>query len=213
MHPTRRILVTVLLLLLCACASVAQSSYELSAANSKLQGGSYGGNHLGRRLQQGSGGNVQNSSATVATTTTTSDNVTSVVIVVVIVVTIILCCMCCVAVRSKSEIYTEFGLRTDDWMALTDDQRQAATDFYEKNKNNDDWMQMKNDYYKQNFTSAIFLLAANVKYAFLSDEQKRALINDYEIRKEAKTPGLTNVMRGLITNSADGNRFRTELRM
>lgn len=192
---------------------MAQSSYELSDDNSKMQG-SYDGNHLRRRLQQGSGGNVQNSSATVATTTTTSDNVTSVIIVVVIVVTIILCGMCCVAVNSKSEIYTKFDLRADDWMALTDDQRQAATDFYEKHKNNNDWMQMKNNYYEQNFTSAIFLLAANVKYASLSDKKKRALINDYENRKGAKMPNLKNVMHDLIESSAKNYRFSsTELRM
>ena len=70
MHPTRLILVTVLLLL-CACGCVAQSSYELSDDNSKMQG-SYDGNYLRRRLQQGSGGNVQNSSAAVATGATTA---------------------------------------------------------------------------------------------------------------------------------------------
>lgn len=184
MHPTRRILVTVLLLLLCACACVAQSSYELNDANSKPQGGSYGGNHLGRRLQQGSGGNVQNSSATVATTTTSSDTVTTFIIVGVIFLTIILCGMCCVAASSKPEIYTEFGLRIDDWMALTDDQRQAATDFYKQNKNDDAW-EKKKEAYKTNFDSAIAINKAYPQYKSLDDLQKKAWMSANASRKKA----------------------------
>ena len=53
---------------LCSCA--AQSSYDMNDENLGMQG-SYG-DETGRRLQQGSGGNVTNSTAGVAAATTTA---------------------------------------------------------------------------------------------------------------------------------------------